>query len=307
VKTKSLAIFQRIANAEGKIHGKAPDEVHFHEVGAVDSIIDIVGACVVLELLGKPTLLSAPVVEGRGWIKCAHGRFPIPAPATLEILGERGIPFSQTNEPNELVTPTGAAILAELVESFGPLSGFIPKKIGYGLGTRDNQTRPNVLRAILGERGQEGTSALDWETDQIITLQTNLDDINSEILGRFMEKALSSGALDVFYTPIQMKKNRPGVMLTILCSSLYADSLSELILRETSAFGVRRMPGERRKLRREIKAIQTSVGQVDMKIGRINGKIVQAAPEYESCKRLAEASGKPLKEIYQIAIRAFHQ
>jgi uncharacterized protein (TIGR00299 family) protein len=304
VKEKSIAIFLRVANAEGKIHGKSPEAVHFHEVGAVDSIVDIVGACIALELLGRPRLISAPVVEGRGWIRCAHGRFPIPTPATLEILGARGIPISQTNEANELVTPTGAAILAEMAEAFGPLHGFIPTRIGYGLGTRDNQTRPNVLRAILGESGKDGASDLDWETDEIVTLQTNLDDINSEILGRFMEKALNSGAVDVFYTPIQMKKNRPGVLLTVLCSALYADSMSELILRETSAFGVRRTLGERRKLRREIQKIQTSFGPVDLKIGRLNGKIVQTAPEYESCKALAEAAGKPLKEIYEAAIRA---
>ena len=149
-KQRAVAVFQRIAVAEGKIHGLPPDQVSFHEVGAVDSIIDITGACLALEMLGKPRVLASPVVEGTGWIDCAHGRFPIPAPATLAILGARGIPLSQGDEPHELVTPTGAALLAELVETFGPMQGLVAEKIGYGLGTRDNQTRPNVLRAILG-------------------------------------------------------------------------------------------------------------------------------------------------------------
>ncbi len=225
MKQKAVAVFQRIAVAEGRIHGLPPDQVSFHEVGAVDSIIDIVGACIALEMLGKPRVLASPVVEGTGWIDCAHGRLPIPAPATLAILGARGIAVSQCDEPNELVTPTGAALLAELAESFGPMQGVVAEKIGYGLGTRDNETRPNVLRAVLGEvdqpkvRGHRAaTAAHDWETDTIAVLETNLDDLNAEILGNFMEKALAAGALDVFHTPIQMKKNRPGVLLTVLCA-----------------------------------------------------------------------------------------
>src|SRR5262249_26118851 len=154
VKEKSIAVFQRIAIAEGKIHGLPPDGVHFHEVGAIDSIVDIVGACIGLELLNRPRLLASAVVEGNGWMDCAHGRFPIPAPATLAILGPRGIPLPQCNEPHELVTPTGAALLAELVENFGPMQDLVATKIGFGLGTRENKTRPNVLRAILGEAAE---------------------------------------------------------------------------------------------------------------------------------------------------------
>ena len=223
VKEKATAIFNRVAVAEGKIHGLPPESVHFHEVGAVDSIVDIVGACIALELLGKPRVLSAPVAEGTGWINCAHGKFPIPAPATIEILAARKIPISQSDEPHELVTPTGAAILAEFAESFGPLQNLAPERIGYGLGTRDNKTRPNVLRAVLGETSSSVTH--DWETDSIVTLQTNLDDISSELLGRFMEQALIAGALDVFYTSIQMKKNRPGILLSVLCANGDADKV----------------------------------------------------------------------------------
>jgi uncharacterized protein (TIGR00299 family) protein len=305
VKEKAVAIFQRVAVAEGKIHGMPPEKVHFHEVGAVDSIVDIVGACVALELLGKPKILSGNVVEGTGWINCAHGRFPIPAPATLSILGARGISVSQCDEPHELVTPTGAALLAELVENFGPMQNLVAKKIGFGLGTRENKTRPNLLRAILGESSESSGSANDWETDTITVLETNLDDINGEILGYFVERAFVAGALDVFHTPIQMKKNRPGVLLTILCAVSDADKFSEMILRETSAFGLRRSTLERRKLRREFQSVKTPFGEVTVKTGKLNGKIVQASPEFESCKKLADAKNISLKEIYDAVAKTF--
>jgi uncharacterized protein (TIGR00299 family) protein len=324
VKKKSVAVFQRIAEAEGKIHGLPPMKVHFHEVGAVDSIVDIVGACLALELLGKPHVLAAPVVEGTGWVDCAHGRFPVPAPATLAILGARGVGVTQCDEPHELVTPTGAALLAEFVENFGPMRGLVAEKTGYGLGTRENQTRPNVLRAVLGKSdkrqvtgGMKQGSAvvsghpslvtrhpLDWETDRIAVLETNLDDGSGEILGHFVEAALAAGALDVFYTPIQMKKNRPGVLLTVLCAETDADKFSEIILRETSAFGVRRTMAERRKLRREFTRVKTPLGEITVKIGRLNGKVVQAAPEFESCKKLAVRAKIPLKRIYEAVFKA---
>ncbi|MGD0259847.1 MAG: nickel pincer cofactor biosynthesis protein LarC [Verrucomicrobiota bacterium] len=311
VKQKSVAVFERLAVAEGKIHGLPPEQVNFHEVGAVDSIVDIVGACIGLELLGKPRVLASPVVEGMGWIECAHGRFPIPAPATLAILGARGIPLSQCDEPTELVTPTGAALLAEFVEAFGPMREVVAEKIGYGLGTRDNPRRPNALRAVLGEASGERrvpgaeAAAHDWETDTIAVLETNLDDINAEILGNFMEKALAAGALDVFHTAIQMKKNRPGVLLTVLCAEADADKFSELLVRETSAFGIRRYTVERRKLRREFVTVQTPHGSVTVKLGRLDGKVLQAAPEFESCKKLAEQAKVPIKEVYDAALRAF--
>ena len=311
VKQKSVAIFQRLATAEGKIHGLPPDQVGFHEVGAVDSIVDIVGACIGLEMLGKPRVLASPVVEGTGWIDCAHGRFPIPAPATLAILGARGIPLSQCDEPNELVTPTGAALLVEFADVFGPMREVVAEKVGYGLGNRDNPKRPNALRAVLGESGVEsrvsgtGAAAHDWETDTIVMLETNLDDINAEILGNFMEKALAAGALDVFHTAIQMKKNRPGVLLTVLCAEADGDKFSELLLRETSAFGIRRYTAERRKLQREFVTVQTPQGGVTVKVGKLDGKVLQAAPEFESCKKLADQAGVPIKEVYDAALRAF--
>jgi len=291
VKKKSTAVFQRLAEVEGKIHGQSPDKVHFHEVGAVDSIVDIVGACIGLELLGKPRVLAAPVVEGTGWINCAHGRFPIPAPATL----------TQCAEPHELVTPTGAALLAEFAESFGPMDNLVAEQIGFGIGTRDNITRPNVLRAILGKAA--ATAPHDWETDRVAVLETNCDDINAEILGQFVDTALTAGALDVFYTPAQMKKNRPGVLLTILCAETEADKFSEMILRETTAFGVRRTYAERRKLRREFAVVKTRFGAVTVKIGRLDGRVIQVAPEFESCKKLALVAKVPLAKVYEAARR----
>ena len=318
VKQKALAVFHRVAVAEGKIHGHPPDEVHFHEVGALDSIVDIVGACLCLELLGRPHVLASTVVDGTGWINCAHGRFPIPAPATLEILGARGISLSQCDEPNELVTPTGAALLAELVESFGPMQGLHAEKIGYGLGTRDNQTRPNVLRVVLGELPESSIqhpaasslpateSKLDWEIDTIAVLETNLDDLNAELLGHFVEHALAAGALDVFHTPIQMKKNRPGTLLTVLCAEPDADKFTELMLRETSAFGVRRHLTARRKLKREFITVKVPPGEVTLKIGTLNGQVVQTSPEFESCKKLAAQAKVPLKQIYEAALRTFN-
>lgn len=311
VKQKAVAVFHRIAVAEGKIHGQPPEQVHFHEVGAVDSIVDIVGACIALDLLGRPRVRAGSVQEGTGSVKCAHGRLPLPAPATLAILGERGAPITQCDEPHELVTPTGAALLAEFAESFGPMQNLVAEKIGFGLGTRENKTRPNVLRVMLGEAADSGADArrtphvsLDWDTDAIAVLETNLDDISAEVLGAFVERALAAGALDVFHTPIQMKKNRPGVLLTVLCAEADADRFSELMLRETTAFGVRRTRAERRKLQREFVKVPTAYGEITVKLGRLNGQVVQAAPEFESCRAAAERTGAPLKAIYEAALRA---
>jgi hypothetical protein len=271
-------------------------------VGAVDSIVDIVGACVALEFFGQPRVLASKAVDGFGWIDCAHGRFPIPAPATLEILAARGVPISQCEEPHELITPTGAALLAEFVEAFGPMTELVPERIGFGVGGRENKTRPNVVRAILG-RSATATEH-DWETDTVAVLETNLDDANPEGLGHFLDKAMAAGALDVCLTHAQMKKNRPGVLLTVLCALEEADKFSELILRHTSAFGVRRTSADRRKLRRQFRFVQTPFGEVSVKIGQLDGKVVQTAPEYESCRKLAEEKNVPLKMVYEAALAA---
>jgi pyridinium-3,5-bisthiocarboxylic acid mononucleotide nickel chelatase len=303
VKEKAVAVFHRVAVAEGKIHGHPPEEVHFHEVGAVDSIVDIVGACVAVEMLGKPSVLAANPIEGTGTIRCAHGTFPIPAPATLEILRARSATLHQCEEPGELITPTGAAILAEFVESFGAMPPLAIEKVGYGLGTRQNKTRPNVLRAVLGKAGAT-TSTNDWDTDTIVVLETNLDDINAEVLGAFVEKAFAAGALDVFHVPVHMKKNRPGVLLTVLCAAQEADRFCELMLRETTAFGVRRTTAERRKLKREVVSVKTEFGEIAVKLGRLNGGLIQASPEFESCRRAAQKHDAPVRAVYDAAKKA---
>ncbi len=309
VKEKSVAVFHRVAVAEGRIHGHPPEKVHFHEVGAIDSIVDMVGACVALEMLGKPRVLAGNPIEGTGTIRCAHGTFPIPAPATLEILSARKVSLQQCEEPGEMITPTGAAILAEFAESFGPMQDITVEIIGYGLGTRQNKTRPNVLRAVLGDESKvQGSKSkvgagLDWETDTIAVLETNLDDINAELLGAFVETAFAAGALDVFHTPVQMKKNRPGVLLTVLCANGEADKFSELILRETTAFGVRRTAAERRKLRRELTTVKTKFGNVTVKVGKLAGLVIQSSPEFESCREAAERAQVSVREVYEAVLK----
>jgi uncharacterized protein (TIGR00299 family) protein len=303
VKERAIAVFHRIAVAEGKIHGKPPEQVHFHEVGAVDSIVDIVGACIALDLLGRPHVTASRPVEGTGFVRCAHGRMPLPAPATLEILGAKGVPLSQCEEPHEMLTPTGAALLAEFVESFGPMQGVVGARVGYGLGTRDHTSRANVLRAVLWEDSAEH-ALRDWETDTVSVLESNIDDLSPEILGHVLEKALRLGALDAFHTPVQMKKNRPGVLLTLLCAETDVDSLTEFLLTETTAFGVRQTTAVRRKLRRRMTAVKTPFGEVQVKLGLLDGRIVQASPEFESCRSVAAMAGVPLRDVFNAAASA---
>ncbi len=298
VRQKALAIFERIAVAEGKIHDVELQAVAFHEVGALDSIADIVGACVALEALGQPRVLCAPLREGRGWIDCAHGRFPLPAPATLEIL--RGIALEQVDENWESITPTGAAIARESAESFGPMPRMEIERIGYGIGRRDLAVRPNVLRAVLGRAVAES-----FATDSIVEIETNLDDLSPELTGAVMEKLLALGALDVTLTPVQMKKNRPGVQLSVLCEPALEQKVVHLILTETSAFGVRRSEKQRYKLERRFEQVTTLYGEVTLKLGLLDGAVVQVAPEYESCRAASERTDQPLRVIYQAALAAY--
>jgi len=296
VRRRSLAIFERIAMAEAKIHGVPLETVGFHEVGAVDSIADVVGACVALELLGQPRVFVSPLREGRGWIDCAHGRFPLPAPATLEIL--RGVEVEQVNESWESITPTGAAIAREFAESFGPMPRMEIERIGYGIGTRDLEKRPNVLRAVLGRVTK------DFETDTVIEIETNLDDLSPELTGAALEKLLALGALDVTLTPVQLKKNRPGVRLAVLCEPALETEIVRALLTETSAFGVRRSEKRRYKLERRFEKVQTAFGEIAIKLGLLDGAVIQVAPEFESCRATSEQSGQPLRVIYQAALAA---
>lgn len=295
VKSRSVAVFQRIAAAEGKIHGMPAEEVTFHEVGAVDSIADIVAACAGLETLGVDRVFSSKLVEGTGWVDCAHGRFPLPAPATLEIL--TGAPLRQIEESSELITPTGAALLAEFADSYGPLPEIRIEKIGYGLGTRDSAPRPNVLRAVLGECADTP----DAEMDEITQIETNLDDFTPELAGATMERLFAAGALDVFFTSAQMKKNRPGFVLTVLASEEKASELARIVLSETSAFGVRMHRARRMKLRREFREVETPYGPVRIKLGFLGDELVQAAPEYESCREAAGKAGVSVRDVHLAA------
>ena len=296
VKERGVAVFRRIAQAEGKIHGMPAEEVTFHEVGAVDSIADIIAACAGLESLGVSHICSSHLVEATGWVNCAHGRFPLPAPATLEIL--TGIPLRQIDEEKELITPTGAALLAEFTTSFGPMPEMKIEKIGYGLGTRDSAPRPNVLRAILGETTESG------EADEVTQIETNLDDLSPELAGAAMERLFAAGALDVFFTAAQMKKNRPGFVLTVIASDEKTDELVRILLTETSAFGVRMHRVRRTKLRREIQEVETPYGRVQVKLGYLGETLVQRAPEYESCAALARANQVGVREVFLSASAA---
>ncbi|MEA3188465.1 MAG: pyridinium-3,5-bisthiocarboxylic acid mononucleotide nickel chelatase [Chthoniobacter sp.] len=298
VKQHALGIFQRIAVAEAKIHGQRVEDVAFHEVGALDSIADIVCACAGIEQLGVQKIFFSPLQDGRGWTETMHGRFPVPAPATLEIL--KDVSIAQVDEPFEMITPTGAAIAAEFAESFGLMPRMKISRIGYGLGSRKSANRPNVLRVSLGEIEEAGG----YDTDTITRLETNIDDLSPEITGAVMEKLFAAGALDVFFTPIQMKKNRPGVQLSVLCESSDVQKIANLLFSETTSFGLRMREMQRLKLERRFENVQTPFGEIAVKLGLKNGAVVQAAPEFESCRIVSEKTGQPLRAIYDAARQA---
>lgn len=302
VKERAIAVFHRIAVAEGKVHGLPPDQVHFHEVGAVDSIVDIVAFCAGIEVLGIPQIQCSSLEEGTGFVDCAHGRFPLPAPATLEILA--GIPLRQVEEPGERITPTGAALAVEFAESFGPMPRIAIERIGYGAGSRNPEGRPNVLRAVLGE------TCSDSQRDTVVEIDSNIDDLSPELLSAAATRLLAAGALDVFVTPIVMKKGRPAFQITVLTEPARADEFARAILRETSAFGVRMRTCERVKLRREIVDVNTIHGPVHVKHGWLGGDLVQTTPEFESCRAVAERTGVSVRDIYleaqAIAMRSMH-
>ncbi len=292
IKVRSIAVFQRIAVAEGKIHGVPSEDVEFHEVGAVDSIADIVAACAGIEALDVERVLASSLIDGSGWTDCAHGRFPVPAPATLEILS--GIPLRQVEDPYELITPTGAALLAEFSSLFGPFPEMKIEKIGYGLGTRASGPRPNVLRALLGECGDTSNA----EVDEIMQIETNLDDLSPQLAGVAMDRLFAAGALDVFFTAAQMKKNRPGFILTVLCTEEKSSELARILLTETTAFGVRMHRARRLKLRREFHVRETPYGPVRIKLGLLGNQVVQVAPEYESCREAAKRAGVSVRDVH---------
>lgn len=296
----AVRIFCRLGEAEAKVHGVSLEKVHFHEVGAVDSIIDIVGAAVGFDLLGIGQFASAPLNVGGGKIKTEHGILPVPAPATVELL--KHTPTYSTGIQRELVTPTGAAILSTLASQFGAQPAMTVQAAGYGAGSAQLEEQPNVLRMVIGEPAED--RMVPWD-EKIAVIEANLDDMNPQIYGYFAEKALAAGALEVYATPVQMKKNRPGQLVTILCAPESAKALMDLVFRETTTIGLRCWEARRRVLQRETVTVETPLGAVRMKISRQNGHMLNAAPEYEDCRRIAEERGVPLKEVLAAATAAY--
>ena len=293
VKSRSLTIFERLALAEAGIHGCAPDEVHFHEVGGVDAIVDIVGTALCLEKLGINQVISSRIPMGSGFVDCQHGKLPVPAPATIEIL--KDVTIYGTDVACELVTPTGAAIITSLAETFGPMPPMRVDKIGYGAGQRDLADRPNLLRIITGS---PAASSDELVTDEIIILETCIDDMNPELFGYIMEQLFSDGALDVYWIPLHMKKNRPGTMVQVLCEEADKDRLIQRLLSETTSLGIRYYKATRKILAREHLTIQTSFGKIQVKRVKDPDGSERLVPEYDVCREIALKRNLPLRVVY---------
>jgi len=313
-KERAIEVFGRIAEAEGKLHDKPAAKVHFHEVGAVDAIIDVAGACAGLELLEVSELVSSPLNVGGGRVDAAHGSLPVPAPATAELL--RDIPIYSSGVDAELVTPTGAALVVALARSFGPLPPMKVERIGYGAGARDLRGHPNLLRLFLGRRielgsqesGVGGEAANSDAGEEIVSvLEANVDDMSPQLYGYLVERALAAGALDVTCSSIQMKKNRPGLEVSILCPPERSDALAQLLFDETTTIGLRIYEARRKVLDRELVTVETRYGAVRVKVARRDGRVLNVAPEYEDCQRLAAEKSVPLKEVILAAQLAYRE
>jgi pyridinium-3,5-bisthiocarboxylic acid mononucleotide nickel chelatase len=300
-KKTAIAIFQALGTAEAKIHATTIEKVHFHEVGAVDAMVDIVCAAVGSEALGVEEIICSPLNVGGGMVKCAHGTFPVPAPATVELL--KDAPVYSSGMQVELVTPTGAAIVKILVKRFAALPEMRIEKSGYGAGSRDFPGYPNVLRLTVGEASL--TLAGETASDTVTVLEANLDDLNPQVFGYVMDRLLEEGALDAFGMPVQMKKSRPGTLLTVLCKPEDAARLTQLVFTETTTLGVRRRDEVRQTLARRWENVRTQWGDVRIKIASMNGSVTNYAPEYEDCRRIASEQHVPLKTVMQEAARAY--
>src|SRR6266851_4677889 len=300
VRNNASAIFRKLGEAEACVHDVPLEKIHFHEVGAIDAIVDIVGACIGFESLGIQKFACSPLNVGGGTAKMAHGILPVPAPATAKLL--QGKPTYSNGVQRELVTPTGAAFVATLCDTFGPQPAMSVACIGYGAGSADLEGQPNVLRIMIGEAAEKAVPSFD---EEISVIEANLDDMNPQIYGYFQEKALAAGALDVYTTPVQMKKNRPGTLLTLLCKPQDANALMSLIFAETTTFGVRSYSAQRRVLPRESVKVNTSFGEVRIKLSRVNGRIQHVAPEFEDCRKLAVEKNVPLQRVINDALHAY--
>jgi uncharacterized protein (TIGR00299 family) protein len=296
IKDRAARIFSRLADAEARVHNVPVAKIHFHEVGALDAIIDVVGAAICFDLLGVERFVSSPLHVGSGTVNMEHGHFPVPPPAVAELL--KGVPTYATDIVGELVTPTGAAIITTVCEEFGPLPRLEAEQIGYGAGTRQYEKFPNVLRVFIGE------DAVAKGNESLWMIETNMDDISPQILGHVMERAFELGALDCYFTPVQMKKNRPGVLLSILCRSEQRTALNELLFAETTTLGVRAYAVERQALQRKIVVVETQYGPIDVKVAEINGQAIKVMPEYEQCRLAARAANVPLRLVEAAAVAA---
>jgi uncharacterized protein (TIGR00299 family) protein len=299
VKQRATRIFTRLAEAEAAVHGTTMEKIHFHEVGAVDAIVDVVGASIGIELLGIDRAVCSPIPTGHGTVRCEHGIMPVPAPATAELL--KGVPLAKCDEPAELTTPTGAAVLTSLAESFGPPPAMSLESIGVGAGNRDGQTRPNVMRILLGE----STEAV--EQDEVVVLEANLDDQDAQGIGYALDRLFEAGALDVYTTPILMKKSRPGTKLSVIANESDVAEIEQMLFAETTTFGVRRWTCRRSKLQREWQPVETSYGTIRIKIGRRGGEVVIASPEYEDCRTAARQHGVSLRTVTDAATQSWHR
>jgi len=300
----ALAIFQALGEAEAKIHNMDVEKIHFHEVGAADAIVDIVCAAVGSVTLGVEQWVCSSLNVGGGSVECAHGRFPVPSPATVELL--RGAPVYSSGVDAELVTPTGAAIVKTLCRRFIPFPTMKITATGYGAGARDFPGQPNVLRLTLGDGAEtQLVASTEIPEDTIAVLEANLDDLNPQVFGYVMERLLAEGALDAFCTPMQMKKNRPGMLLTVLARPEDATRLSKLVFSETTTLGIRMRQERRQTLVRRSISVQTQWGEVRMKVANLDGSIANYAPEYEDCRRIADQNRVPLKQVMQEATRRY--
>ena len=306
VKERANRIFRRICEAEAAIHNESVDSVHLHEVGGVDAIVDVCGVLAGLERLGVDQIIVSPFPLGRGFVVGAHGQIPLPAPATAALL--KGCPVVGSQIDRELVTPTGAALLTELADGYGPIPAMALESIGYGAGTADFET-PNVVRILLGQGtngSQQGTSNM--ITENLVEIESNLDDESPEILGHLSQTLLKAGALDVALLPVQMKKNRPGVQVQILAKPADADTLQTLLLSETTTLGVKRREIRRDSLPRRFETVTTEYGPIQVKVATLANGPAKIIPEYEDCRKAAEKSGKPLRDIFHdVQHKAAHQ
>lgn len=293
VQERALAIFRRLAAAESRVHNEPIDQVHFHEVGALDAIVDVVGAAIGFELLEIERFVCSPLHVGSGSVEMAHGRFPVPPPAVAELL--MGVPHYSSDIKGELLTPTGAAIITTVCNEYGPMPVMKPEQVGYGAGSREYENFPNVLRVVVGESEQSSPE------ERLLMIETNIDDASPQILGYVMDKAFALGARDCYFTSVQMKKNRPGVLLSILCDAHQKESMMSLLFSETTTLGVRSYDVGRRSLERQMVSVQTEYGPIDVKVGHLNGNVVNAMPEFEQCKAAALKAGVALKEVEDAA------